>query len=123
MIRIKENRLARLKRKKRVRKKIQGRPERPRLTVFKSARHIYAQIIDDTNGKTLLTASTISKNLKSNTKGIGGNIKGAVVVGESIGKLAVKKGITEVVFDRNGFLFHGRVKALADAARENGLRF
>ena len=123
MIHIKENRLARLKRKKRVRKKIQGRPERPRLTVFKSARHIYAQIIDDTNGKTLLTASTISNDLKSNTKGIGGNIKGAIVVGEAIGKRAVKEGITEVVFDRNGFLFHGRVKALADAARENGLRF
>jgi len=123
MNRIKENRLARLKRKKRVRRKIQGKPERPRLTVFKSARHIYAQIIDDTNGKTLLTASTISKDLKTNTKGIGGNIKGAIVVGESIGKIAAKKGITEVVFDRNGFLFHGRVKALADAARENGLKF
>jgi len=123
MNRIKENRLARLKRKKRVRRKIQGKPERPRLTVFKSARHIYAQIIDDTNGKTLFTASTISKDLKSNTKGIGGNIKGAIVVGESIGKIATKKGITEVVFDRNGFLFHGRVKALADTARENGLKF
>jgi len=123
MISIKDNRLARLKRKKRVRKKIEGQPDRPRLTVFKSARHIYAQIIDDSVGRTLVTTSTISKDLKSKTKGISGNIKGATLVGETIGKKGVKKGITEVVFDRNGFLFHGRVKALADAARENGLKF
>mgnify|MGYP001108267562 CR=1 FL=1 len=123
MISIKDNRLARLKRKKRVRKKIEGQPNRPRLTVFKSARHIYAQIIDDSVRRTLITASTISKDLKSKTKGISGNIKGATLVGETIGKKGVKKGITEVVFDRNGFLFHGRVKALADAARENGLKF
>ncbi|HDH88063.1 MAG: 50S ribosomal protein L18 [Deltaproteobacteria bacterium] len=123
MIPIKKNRLARLKRKKRVRKKIQGKPERPRLTVFKSARHIYAQIIDDTTGRTLLAASTISKDLKSHTKSISGNIKGAILVGEAIAKIGAKKGITEVIFDRNGFLFHGRVKALADAARENGLKF
>ena len=123
MISIKDNRLARLKRKKRVRKKIEGQPDRPRLTVFKSARHIYAQIIDDSVGRTLVTTSTISKDLKSKTKGISGNIKGATLVGETIGKKGIKKGITEVVFDRNGFLFHGRVKALADAARENGLKF
>ncbi|MBE9542264.1 MAG: 50S ribosomal protein L18 [Proteobacteria bacterium] len=123
MISIKDNRLARLKRKKRVRKKIEGQPDRPRLTVFKSARHIYAQIIDDSVRRTLVTTSTISKDLKSKTKGISGNIKGATLVGETIGKKGVKKGITEVVFDRNGFLFHGRVKALADAARENGLKF
>ncbi len=123
MISIKDNRLARLKRKKRVRKKIEGQPDRPRLTVFKSARHIYAQIIDDSVRRTLVTTSTISKDLKSKTKGISGNIKGATLVGETIGKKGVKKGIIEVVFDRNGFLFHGRVKALADAARENGLKF
>ncbi len=123
MISIKDNRLARLKRKKRVRKKIEGQPDRPRLTVFKSARHIYAQIIDDSVRRTLVTTSTISKDLKSKKKGISGNIKGATLVGETIGKKGVKKGITEVVFDRNGFLFHGRVKALADAARENGLKF
>jgi len=123
MISIKDNRLARLKRKKRVRKKIEGQPDRPRLTVFKSARHIYAQIIDDSVRRTLVTTSTISKDLKSKTKGISGNIKGATLVGETIGKKGVKKGIKEVVFDRNGFLFHGRVKALADAARENGLKF
>jgi len=123
MIRIKENRLARLKRKKRVRRKIEGKPERPRLTVFKSARHIYSQIIDDSIGKTLLTASTISRDLTSKIEGNGGNIKAAILVGEAIGQIGIKKGITEVVFDRNGFLFHGRVKALADAAREKGLKF
>jgi large subunit ribosomal protein L18 len=123
MIRIKENRLARLKRKKRVRRKIEGKPERPRLTIFKSARHIYAQIIDDSIGKTLLTASTISKDLTSKIEGNSGNIKAAILVGEAIGQIGIKKGITEVVFDRNGFLFHGRVKALADAAREKGLKF
>jgi len=112
-----------------VRKKIKGTPKRPRLTVFKTAMHIYAQIIDDSSGKTLVAASTISKDLKSKAKskakakGISGNIKGAILVGESIGKKGVGKGIKEVVFDRNGFLYHGRVKALADKARENGLEF
>ncbi|RLB30279.1 MAG: 50S ribosomal protein L18 [Deltaproteobacteria bacterium] len=123
MIYIKDKRLARLKRKKRVRKKIEGKPERPRLTVFKTARHIYVQIIDDSIGRTLLTVSTISKDLRSKAEGISGNTKGAILVGEAIGKKGVEKGIKEVVFDRNGFLFHGRVKALADAARENGLKF
>ncbi|TET94883.1 MAG: 50S ribosomal protein L18 [Desulfobacteraceae bacterium] len=123
MIYIKDKRLARLKRKKRVRKKIEGKPERPRLTVFKTARHIYVQIIDDSTGRTLLTVSTISKDLRSKAEGISGNTKGAILVGEAIGKKGVEKGIKEVVFDRNGFLFHGRVKALADAARENGLKF
>jgi large subunit ribosomal protein L18 len=123
MISIKDKREARLKRKKRVRKKIKGIPERPRLTVFKTARHIYAQIIDDSTGKTLAAASTMSKDVKSKTKGISGNIKGAILVGETIGKKGRKKRIKKVVFDRNGFLYHGRVKALADKARENGLEF
>ena len=123
MISIKDKRNARLKRKKRVRKKINGIPERPRLTVFKSARHIYAQIIDDIEGKTLLAVSTLSKDMKSKTKGISGNIKGATLVGETVGKKGKKKGIKEVVFDRNGNLFHGRVKALADAARKSGIKF
>jgi large subunit ribosomal protein L18 len=114
---------SRLKRKKRVRKKIKGSSERPRLTVFKTSRHIYAQIIDDSNGRTLLSASTISKDILSKAQGIGGNIKGAKLIGETIGKKGKEKGIGEVVFDRNGFLYHGRVKALADAARENGLKF
>ncbi len=123
MTSIKDKREDRLKRKKRVRKKIKGTPQRPRLTVFKTATNIYAQIIEDSVGRTLVAASTISKDLKSKAKGISGNIKGAILVGESIGKKGVGKGIKEVVFDRNGFLFHGRVKALADAARENGLKF
>ena len=123
MIYIKNKRAARLKRKKSVRKKIKGMPERPRLTVFKTASHIYAQIIDDSIGRTLLTVSTISKDLKLKVEGISGNIKGAILVGETIGKKGIEKGIKEVVFDRNGFLFHGRGKALADAAREEGLKF
>ena len=124
MICAKDKREARLRRKKRVRKKIKGTPESPRLTVFKTAKHIYAQIIDDSAGRTLVTASTVAKDLNSKAnKGIGGNIKGAVLVGEAIGKKGRKGGIKRVVFDRNGFLYHGRVKALADAARENGLEF
>jgi len=124
MICAKDKREARLRRKKRVRKKIKGTPESPRLTVFKTAKHIYAQIIDDSAGTTLVTASTVAKDLDSKAnKGIGGNIKGAILVGEAIGKKGRKAGIKRVVFDRNGFLYHGRVKALADAARENGLEF
>ncbi|MFO8165556.1 MAG: 50S ribosomal protein L18 [Desulfatiglandales bacterium] len=118
-----ENKLAHLKRKKSAKRKIQGKPERPRLTVFKSSRHIYAQIIDDSTGKTLVTASTISKDLKSKTEGISGNTKGAAVIGEALAKKGVEKGIKDVVFDRNIFRFHGRVKALAEAAREKGLKF
>ena len=123
MISTEDKRNARLKRKRRVKKKIKGTPERPRLTVFKAARHIYAQIIDDSVGKTLLAVSTLSKDMKSKTKGNSGNIKGATLVGEIIAKKGNKKGINEVVFDRNGYLFHGRVKALADTARKNGLKF
>jgi large subunit ribosomal protein L18 len=123
MISVNEKRIARLKRKKRVRKKIRGTPERPRLSIFKSARHIYAQVIDDTTGRTLAAASTLSKELRSKAQGIGGNIKGAILVGEAIGKKGLEKDIKIVVFDRNGFLYHGRVKALADAARKSGLQF
>lgn len=123
MISSKDKKDNRLKRKKRVRKKIKGTPERPRLTVFKSARHIYAQIIDDSIGGTLVAASTMSKDLKSKNQDISGNIKGAILVGGTIGKKGIEKGIKEIVFDRNGFLYHGRVKALADAARKNGLKF
>jgi len=120
---IKDKKANRLKRKRRVRKKIEGSSERPRLTVFKTARHMYAQIIDDSKGITLLSASTISKDIKSKAKGIGGNIKGAKLIGETLGKKGKQKGIEGVIFDRNGFLYHGRIKALADAARENGLKF
>ena len=123
MASVKEKRIARLKRKKRVRTKIRGNPEMPRLTVFKSAKHIYAQIIDDTTGCTLAAASTLSKELRSKSKGISSNAKGAILVGELIAKNGLGKGVKKVVFDRNGFLYHGRVKALADAAREQGLQF
>jgi len=95
----------------------------PRFTVFKSAKHIYAQIIDDTTGCTLVAASTVSKELRPKAEGISGNTKGAILVGEFIAKYGLEKGVNKVVFDRNGFIYHGRVKALADAAREQGLQF
>ena len=113
---------SRLKRKIRVRKKIKGAADRPRLNVFKSARHIYAQLIDDTNGNTLATASTLDEAVKDDLN-YTGNVEAAKKVGASIAKVALEKGIVRVVFDRNGFLYHGRIKALADAARENGLSF
>ena len=114
---------ARLKRKKRVRKKIRGTPERPRLTVFRSSKHIYAQIIDDTIAKTLVDASSLSKGLRSQAYVKGCNREGASAIGKSIAERALKKGIKKVVFDRNGFLYHGRIKTLAEAAREHGLEF
>jgi large subunit ribosomal protein L18 len=114
---------ARLRRKKRVRKRIRGAPDKPRLTVFRSAKHIYAQIIDDTRATTLVDASSLSKEYRQQIQGKGGNRAGAAMIGEFIAKRAKAKGIDKVVFDRNGFLYHGRVKALADAAREHGLKF
>jgi len=111
----------RTRRKRRVRKNIYGTPERPRLTVFRSLRHIYAQLIDDTTGKTLTEASTMSKDLKGSF-GYGGNIKAASEVGKLLGERALAKGIKELRFDRNGFRYHGRVKALAEAVREAGLK-
>ena len=109
-----------IKRRKRVRKKVRGTPERPRLNVFRSSRHIYAQIIDDISSRTMVTASTLSPELKGTS---GGNKAGAKAVGELIAKKAKEAGIEKVVFDRNGFLYHGRVKALAEASREGGLKF
>ena len=106
----------RLKNKARLRKKISGTVERPRLSVFRSHQHIYAQIIDDETGATLGVCSTLK--LKS-----GGSCKAAKEVGKSIATLALKKKIDKVVFDRGGFIYHGRIKALADAAREAGLKF
>jgi len=114
---------ARLRRKKRVRKKIRGTPERPRLSVFRSSRHIYAQIIDDTSSRTLVDASSLSKDMKPMIDGKGSNKEGAKMVGEFIAKRAIGRGIKKVVFDKNGFLYHGRVRTLAEAARENGLEF
>ncbi len=112
----------RLARHARVRRHISGTPERPRLCVFKSARHIYAQVIDDTTGNTLVAASTLDKDIKAEAPN-GGNKEAAKLVGASVAKKAQSKGIGKVAFDRGGFLFHGRVKELADAAREAGLEF
>ena len=114
--------LARLKRKKRIRKNIFGSQDRPRMSVFRSAKHIYAQIIDDTAGTTLVSASTLDKEFKDNpVEGKKADV--AKAVGSLIGKRALDKGISQVVLDRNGFLYHGRIKSLADGAREAGLNF
>ena len=113
--------VTRLKRQVRVRKKVRGTTERPRLNVFKSAKHIYAQLIDDTNSTTIVAASTLSDAAHDLTNT--GNITAATLVGKEVARLAIAKGVTTVVFDRNGFLYHGRIKALADSAREAGLNF
>jgi len=113
----------RLRRKTRVRKKIKGSPEKARLCVFRSSKHIYAQIIDDSAGITLLEASSLSKALRSKIGRDGGNAKGAAMVGSAISDAALSRGIKRVAFDRNGFLYHGRVRALAEAARKGGLEF
>lgn len=112
----------RLKRKRRIRKKISGTPERPRLSVFRSARHIYGQIIDDTRGHTLAEASTLSPELKDQLAGLK-KVEAAKLVGKLLAEKARLAGVERVIFDRNGFLYHGRVKALADSAREHGLIF
>jgi large subunit ribosomal protein L18 len=106
----------------RIRKKLAGTPARPRLAVFRSQTHIYAQIIDDDGGKTLATASSLDKDLKTQHKR-GANLAAAKAVGNLIATRAKEKGIEAVVFDRGGFQYHGRIKALADAAREGGLKF
>lgn len=110
----------RRKRHARVRAKLSGTPARPRLNVFRSNKHIYAQIIDDMNGVTLASASTLDKDLNLESSS---NMEAAQKVGELVAKRAVEKGITAVVFDRGGYLYHGRIQALADSARENGLQF
>ncbi len=117
-----KRRQARLKRQARVRRKVCGTVERPRLCIFRSAKHIYAQIIEDTTGTTLVAASTLCKEVCDGLKGTG-NIEAAKAVGSVVAKKALAKDIKEVVFDRNGFLYHGRIKGLADAAREAGLSF
>lgn len=110
--------VARQKKKLRIRRRVKGSSERPRLCVFRSARHIYAQIIDDTNGVTLVSASTLDiEGLK------GANKNSAQAVGQEVAKRALGKSINAVVFDRNGYLYHGRIKSLADGAREAGLNF
>jgi large subunit ribosomal protein L18 len=106
----------------RIRKRITGTTERPRLSIFKSGKHIYAQIIDDTAGVTLTATSSLDPVLKKDLKS-GGNIEAAAKVGTDIATKAKEKGITQVVYDRGGYLYHGKIKALADAARESGLDF
>ena len=103
----------------RIRKKLRGSPERPRLAIFRSVAHIYAQVIDDSKGVTVVAASTSEKG----SKGSGGNVAAAREIGKRVAERAKERGITKVVFDRGGYLYHGRVKALADAAREAGLEF
>ncbi len=121
------NLIGRERRKLRIRKRISGTAERPRLSVFRSNVHIYAQVVDDVQGKTLVAASTLSKELKG--KGdkeadkTASKSSQAKAVGKLVGELCKKKGIAKVVFDRNGYIYHGRIKALADAAREAGLSF
>lgn len=113
---------ARLKRHLRVRKKIKGTTKCPRLNVFRSSKHIYAQLIDDMEGVTLASASTMDKELREDIK-TSGNIESAGKVGELIAKRAKEKGFEKIVFDRGGYLYHGRIQALADAARKAGLEF
>ena len=116
---------SRQKRHTRVRKRVEGTPERPRLNVYRSTNNIYVQIIDDIAATTLVSASTLDQTLKGPkpSKGQGGNIEAAKAVGKLIAERAKSAGITKVVFDRGGYLYHGRVQSLADAARENGLDF
>ncbi len=102
----------------RIRERIQGTTERPRLNVYRSLNHIYAQVIDDTQGRTLVSASTIADKVKT-----GGNVAAAKEIGKLVAQRALDKGIKKVVYDRGGYLYHGRIKALADAAREAGLEF
>ncbi|MGK3969409.1 50S ribosomal protein L18 [Sorangium sp. So ce118] len=114
--------VGRERRKLRIRKKVEGTPERPRLSVFRSSKHIYAQVIDDVSGKTLAHASTLSKDLKGSLEE-DNKVEAAKKVGALIARICKEKQIEKVVFDRNGYLYHGRVSALAQAAREAGLDF
>ena len=113
---------ARKIRQRRVRQKVQGTLERPRLSVFRSAKHVYAQIIDDTANHVLVAASSLSKDFRA-TGQSGGNVAGATLVGQMVAEKALQRGVQQVVFDRNGFLYHGRIKAVALGAREKGLQF
>ncbi len=115
-------RQARLKRKMRIRKKVTGSMAKPRLCVFRSAKHVYAQLIDDVAGATLIAASSLDKEIKARTD-FKNKIEKAVHIGQLIAERALEKGISNIVFDRNGFLYHGRVKAVSDGARKGGLNF
>jgi large subunit ribosomal protein L18 len=122
-IKTKEDRRERIK--YRIRKRVVGTPERPRLTVFRSLAHLYVQVIDDRTGRTIVSASTVEPSVKSTfaKTARGGNRAGAEAIGRTIAERLKERGITRVVFDRNGFLYHGRIKAVADAARQAGLEF
>jgi len=122
-IKTKEDRRSRIK--YRIRKRVRGTDARPRLTVYRSLAHIYVQVVDDMSGQTLASASSVESAVKGALakKAKGGNVAGAQVIGKTIAERLLEKGVTRVVFDRNGFLYHGRVKAVADAAREAGLEF
>jgi large subunit ribosomal protein L18 len=122
-IKTKEDRRDRIK--YRIRRRVQGSPERPRLTVFRSVSHMYVQVVDDTTGRTIASASTVEPAVKSGfaKKAAGGNLAGAKAIGKTIAERLIGQGLKRVVFDRNGFLYHGRVKAVAEAAREAGLEF
>ena len=122
MIKKSDKNALRKKKHMRIRNRISGTPERPRLNVYKSSKNIYAQIIDDTEGTTLVSASTLDAAIKGSVKS-GGNIEAAKEVGKLIAQRAVEKGIKAIVFDRGGYVYHGRVKELADAARAEGLEF
>ena len=113
---------ARLKRKKRIRKKLVGTGSQPRLCVFRSAKHIYAQIVDDSLGQTLTAASSLEKTVRENSESKN-KLNAANTVGKIIGQRALEKGVKKIVFDRNGFLYHGRIKAVSEGAREAGLKF
>jgi large subunit ribosomal protein L18 len=117
-----QRRLARLKRKKRIRKSMSGTQQRPRLSIFRSAKHIYAQLIDDTTGHTLASASTLEQVVKESPE-YKNKVSVATLVGKLVAERANEKGIKKIVFDRNGFLYHGRVKAVSVGAREAGLDF
>ena len=122
-IKTKEDRRDRIK--YRIRRRVQGTVERPRLTVFRSVGHIYVQVVDDATGRTIASASTVEPGVKGALpqKATGGNIEGAKAIGKTIAERLIGQGVKRVVFDRNGFLYHGRVKAVAEAAREAGLEF
>ncbi len=122
MLKVKSRQVNRKKRHRRVRTKVYGTPERPRLNVFRSSKHIYAQVIDDQSGETLVAATSLDPQLRSELEH-GGNREAARKVGALLAGRAVEKGIESVVFDRGGYLYHGRVKELADGAREAGLNF
>ena len=111
------------RRHKIIRKKIIGTNERPRLSVYRSLSHLYAQIINDVDAKTIVSLSTLSPDVKEMIKNDAGNVKGAIALGTALAQTCMKKGVTKVVFDRSGYLYHGRIKALADAARKGGLQF